>query len=290
MANQDDDEKVSFPSRRDAVEEAVEREINRRRRLLLTFIILLLIPVGVGVVFLSYGRSDRSFVTREVRQEFAPLQDRLNTTEKATSDLDGALSAANSKIQLTQEQARLAAQVAAAARRDSATMSNTLKSEIATKANFTDVNLLGNKFSVVREDVQSLDNKVGGVRTELDVTRQDLQMARSELGSLVERNHAEVEQLRRLGERDYIEFAISSGKKVQKVGPTLVALRDINRKRNRFSAVVEVNDKQLELDNRSVDEVIYLHLVGSMRPAELVVTQLSEDKIVGYLSMPKLQN
>jgi len=36
----------------------------------------------------------------------------------------------------------------------------------------------------------------------LDSTREDLKMARSEMGTLIARNHDEIDQLRRLGERD----------------------------------------------------------------------------------------
>ena len=49
-----------------------------------------------------------------------------------------------------------------------------------------------------------------GVKSDLDATRDDLKMARSELGTLIARNHDEVDQLRRLGERDYVEFTISA--------------------------------------------------------------------------------
>jgi len=285
MESQDDGRSVV--SGDSAVEEAVEREITRRRRLLYTFTILLLVPIGVGIVFLRYGRSDRKLVAREVQQEVAPLQDLLNSTQKATSDLDGQLSAANAKIGVTQDQAKRASEVAAAALRDSATMSSTLKGELAAKANYTDVNVLGNTVIGVREDIQSLDSKVGGVLTDLDATRNNLQMARNELGTLIAGNHSEVEQLRRLGERDYIEFTVPINKNGQKVGFAVMAVREINRKRNRYSAMVEINDKQLEFENRSIDEVIYLHLSGSLQPAELVVTQLTQDKVLGYLSVPK---
>jgi len=285
MESQDDGRSVV--SGDSAVEEAVEREITRRRQLLYTFTILLLVPIGVGIVFLRYGRSDRKLVAREVQQEVAPLQDLLNSTQKATSDLDGQLSAANAKIGVTQDQAKRASEVAAAALRDSATMSSTLKGELAAKANYTDVNVLGNTVIGVREDIQSLDSKVGGVLTDLDATRNNLQMARNELGTLIAGNHSEVEQLRRLGERDYIEFTVPINKNGQKVGFAVMAVREINRKRNRYSAMVEINDKQLEFENRSIDEVIYLHLSGSLQPAELVVTQLTQDKVLGYLSVPK---
>jgi hypothetical protein len=79
------------------------------------------------------------------------------------------------------------------------------------------------------------DGKVDGVRTDLSGTQNDLKMARSELGTLIARNHEDVEQLRRLGERDYIEFTIDSKNKPQKVGSFVVELRGTNVTKKRYS-------------------------------------------------------
>ena len=56
------------------------------------------------------------------------------------------------------------------------------------------------------DDVNKLGTDVNGVKTDLDTTKNNLQMARGEFGTLIARNHDEVEELRRLGERDYYEF------------------------------------------------------------------------------------
>ena len=90
-------------------------------------------------------------------------------------------------------------------------MDRTAKTELATKAS--------------TDDVKGVDGKVDGVRTDLTGTQSDLKMARSELGTLIARNHEDVDQLRRLGERDYIEFTIDAKNKPQKVGSFVVELR-----------------------------------------------------------------
>src|SRR6267378_1591084 len=74
------------------------------------------------------------------------------------------------------------------------------------------------------DDVKTVDTKVVGVKTDLDATREDLKMARSEMGTLIARNHDEIDQLRRLGERDYVEFTIVGRNKPQKVGNVTVEL------------------------------------------------------------------
>src|SRR5262249_56927496 len=53
------------------------------------------------------------------------------------------------------------------------------------------------------DDVTKLGGDVTGVKTDLDATKNNLQMARSEMGTLIARNHDEIDQLRRMGQRDY---------------------------------------------------------------------------------------
>jgi len=49
------------------------------------------------------------------------------------------------------------------------------------------------------DDVNKLNTDVTGVKTDLDATKNNLQMARSEMGTLIARNHDEIDQLRRMG-------------------------------------------------------------------------------------------
>jgi hypothetical protein len=44
---------------------------------------------------------------------------------------------------------------------------------------------------------------------------------------------------------------------------------------------------RLEKKNKAVNEPIYFYAGGSRQPLELVVNQVSDKKIVGYLSAPK---
>jgi len=48
-----------------------------------------------------------------------------------------------------------------------------------------------------------------------------------------------------------------------------------------------VDDTRLEKKNRAINEPIYFYSNGSRQPMELVVNQVSDKKISGYLSAPK---
>ncbi len=114
------------------------------------------------------------------------------------AQLEGELSVVTDKMKLTEGELSKARSQAKKIKEDDAKelaeMQNQTNAQLATKASVDDVNKIG--------------TDVNGVKTDLDTTKNKLQMARGEFGTLIARNHDEVEELRRLGERDYDEFTI----------------------------------------------------------------------------------
>ncbi len=144
----------------------------------------------------------------------------------------------------------------------------------------------------------AVTGQVGVVRTDLDNTKTDLndtknnlQMAKSELGTLIAKNHDEVDELRKLGERDYTEFTIDGKGKEQKVGSVTITLRGVDPKRNKFDVTVVADDKRADKKNRNVNEPIFLYAQGTRRaPMEIVVNSVDKNKISGYVSVPKVNS
>jgi chromosome segregation ATPase len=212
-----------------------------------------------------------------VQQDMASLKDRLAQDEKANTDLQGDLKVVTGKLKITQGQLKKAREEAAKLN-DTTTqkltaLDTSVHSELATKA--------------TTDDVKSVDTKVVGVKTDLDATREDLKMARSEMGTLIARNHDEIDQLRRLGERDYVEFTIDGKNKPQKIGNVTVVLKGVNEKRNQFSASLTIEDKQFEKKNRAMNEPIFFYTSGTHIPEEIVVNKVGKNTISGYVSIPK---
>jgi chromosome segregation ATPase len=214
---------------------------------------------------------------QSIQQDMSSLKDRLAQDEKANTDLQGDLKVVTGKLKITQGQLRKAREEAAklndATVEKVAALDTSVHSELATKA--------------TNDDVKTVDTKVVGVKTDLDATREDLKMARSEMGTLIARNHDEIDQLRRLGERDYIEFTIVGKNKPQKVGNVTVELKGLNEKRNQFSAALTIEDKQFEKKNRAMNEPIFFYTSGTHIPEEIVVNKVGKNTISGYVSIPK---
>ena len=213
---------------------------------------------------------------QSMQQDVSSLKDRLLADEKANSDLQGDLTVVTKKLKITQGQLKTARAEAAK-----------LNDETTQKLSALDTSVHGELASKASsDDLKNVDTKVGGVRTDLDSTREDLKMARSEMGTLIARNHDEIDQLRRLGERDYVEFTIAD-KKPQKVGNITVELRGVNPKRNQYSVVMVVEDKRFEKKNRAVNEPVFFYTTGTHLPEEIVVNKVGKNQISGYVSIPK---
>ena len=221
--------------------------------------------------------SQVSTLKQGVDQDMTSLKDRVVQDEKTNADLQGDLKVVTDKLKITQGQLKKARLEAAKAVEDTTTklsaLDTSVHTELATKA--------------ANDDLKNVDTKVGGVRTDLDTTREDLKMARSEIGTLIARNHDEIDQLRRLGERDYVEFTIAGKNKPQKVGNLTVELKGINEKRSQFSVAMTAEDRRIEKKNRNMNEPIFFYLSGTKIPEELVINKLGKDTVSGYVSIPK---
>ncbi len=212
-----------------------------------------------------------------VQQDMSSMKDRLAQDEKSNTDLQGDLKVVTDKLKITQGQLKKA-RAEAVKLNDETTekvtaLDTSVHSELATKA--------------TSDDVKTVDTKVVGVKTDLDATREDLKMARSEMGTLIARNHDEIDQLRRLGERDYVEFTLVGRNKPQKVGNVTVELKGVNEKHNQFNAAVTIEDKLFQKKNRAMNEPIFFYLSGTHIPEELVVNKIGKNTISGYVSIPK---
>src|SRR5256884_1909212 len=212
-----------------------------------------------------------------IQQDMSSLKDRLAQDEKASTDLQGDLKVVTGKLKITQGQLKKAREEAAklndATTEKLTALDTSVHSELATKA--------------TSDDVKTVDTKVVGVKTDLDATREDLKMARSEMGTLIARNHDEIDQLRRLGERDYVEFNITGKNKPQKVGNLTVELKGVNEKRGQYSVAMTAEDRRLEKKNRAMNEPVFFYLSGTKIPEELVINKIGKDTISGYVSIPK---
>jgi membrane-associated HD superfamily phosphohydrolase len=236
-----------------------------------------LVSLGIGWSALSHANNVQQATQTSVKQVNDALAQKLAREDEINQQLQSDLKVVTDKLNVTQSDLIKARkqnkQTAVSVDKKLAGLQESVNTQLAAKAN--------------AEDINRLNTDVTGVKGDLDATKNSLQMARSEMGTLIARNHDEIDQLRRMGTRDYYEFTVTRKAGAQKVGSVQVELKSANPKKNQFTINVLADDKTFEKKNRSVNEPIFFYTGGSHAAMELVVNKVTKSTASGYLSVPK---
>jgi len=236
-----------------------------------------LLSLGIGWSALNQAKSIEQTTQASVKANNDALAQRLAKEDEINQQLQSDVKVVTDKLNVTH-----ADLVAARNQNKNATfavdkkvdnLATSVKAELATKASSDDIN--------------KLNGDVTGVKTDLDATKNSIQMARSEMGTLIARNHDEIDQLRHMGQRDYFEFTVQRKGGATKVGSIQIELKDTNTKKNRYTINVFADDNSFEKKDRSVNEPIFFYTGGSRTALELVVNKVTKTTATGYLSTPK---
>ena len=234
--------------------------------------------VGVGMAWNAGGHArdaEQALAaqSKTLQQSQDSLTQRMGQAERTNAELQAEVNLEGDKLKLTEGQLATARNQVKQSRADYTKKLNDVQSTLATKAS--------------ADDVKALGTDVNGVKTDLDSTKGNIEQLRGEHGELIARNHEELEQLKRMGERDYYEFTLTSKGQKEHVGQTLIEFRGASAKKHQYTIRMYVDDMQLDKKNKAINEPIYFYAGGSRQPMELVVNQVSDKKISGYLSAPK---
>ncbi len=240
-----------------------------------------LLGLGVGWSALSQSKSVEQSQTT-LKQQNDALSQRLAKSEDVNQQLQSDLSVVTDKLNVTQDDLQKARQqnkasVAAYNKKLSGLESN-VSSQLATKASTDDVNKLG--------------GDVSGVKSDLEDTKAKLERTNGDMGvmsGLIARNHDDLEELRRKGDRNYYEFTLSRSKKPQRVGPVQIALNKTDAKKSKYTMTVLADDKSIEKKDKTAGEPVQIYVKGTAHyaPYEIVVFDVSKNQVTGYLATPK---
>jgi hypothetical protein len=213
------------------------------------------------------------------------VQAELDKTNARIAELKGQLDVTSQKLGLTQDELARARGLAQSIKKDQQQSDEQLRQQIgAVQADTT------TKFGQVTTELSGTKSDVAATKADLETTKSKLQSTVGDLGvqsGLIARNHDEVEELKRLGERDIFEFSLKKEKIPQHVGPIQVILRKTDTKRYKYTVDVVADDKNIEKKDKTVGEPIQFYVRGARAPYEIVVFDLGKDEAKGYLSTPK---
>jgi len=277
-----------------AIDELNEKRTNPGERstptgMIVVFIVLALLAVGefytlskvnsMGGTVATEAAKTRTDLNAKVDDQVAALE---RSNAQVLEGIKAEIDTSTKRVGMTQSALRRAnasVKKLSKLQADQQQEAEQLKGEIAQKADAQQVGALTQDVSLTKEDL-------GTTKTKVDTLSKDLGMARSELGTLIARNHNDIETLRKLGERDYFEFTATKNKEEKVAGVGLI-LKKADIKRHRFNMALLADDMVIRKDNRTVDEPVSFSVGGSKRFYELVINKVDKDKVSGYVSTPK---
>jgi len=234
--------------------------------------------IGLGLGWTGYSQTKSlEQTTIASKQANEALSQRLAKEDEVNQQLQSELKVIAGKLNVTEGELvtsrKQTKSATSAVDKKVDTLATSMKAELATKAS--------------ADDLTKLNTDVTGVKGDLDSTKNSIQMARSEMGTLIARNHDEIDQLRRTGQRDYFEFTVQRKGGATKVGGIQLVLKDTNPRKNQYTMNVLADDNSFEKKNRSVNEPIFFYTGESRAALELVVNKVTKSSASGYLSVPK---
>jgi len=202
---------------------------------------------------------------QQTAQQLEAVQTELNKSAKRLGSQGGELKKARTMVTELQDQQKK--------------QSEEFQTQLSQKADAQQVGALTQDVSLTKTDLDTTKKHVTSIAS-------DLGMARSELGTLIARDHDDIEYLRKMGERDYFEFTLD------KNHPTRVANVGLNLKKTnlthyRFTLALTVDDREVEKKDRTINEPVIFYVNGSKKAYELVVNKEEANQVKGYISTPK---
>jgi septal ring factor EnvC (AmiA/AmiB activator) len=210
----------------------------------------------------------------------------LEQANTRLADLKGHLEVTEQKIGMTRAEVAQANSRAEAIRKDQISSDKKLTDQLGAVQKESE-----EKIGAVATDVTGAKKDIESTKSDLEATKSKLERASGDMGvmsGLIARNHDDLEDLKRRGERNYYEFTLKKAKSPQRVGPIQLNVNKTDQKKSKYTMTVFVDDRQIEKKDRTAGEPVQFY-VGSSRsaPYEIVVFQVGKDQLTGYLSTPK---
>jgi septal ring factor EnvC (AmiA/AmiB activator) len=249
------------------------------------------IALAVLAVALAGGMYMQYSYTKTVKDDLASLIARI---EEANNLQDKGLEQLHSRLkEADTRQSDLQGELAEAKNKLGATASDLAKTRQTAAELAQDQQATKGSLANVATDVTGVKSEVKSTQADLNATKAELKRVVGDLGvqsDLIARTGSDLADLRARGERDYIEFDITRKAKRQKVGMVQLELKKTDDKRQKYTLALTADDKTVEKKDKNPFEPVQFYLQGQRQATEIVVQKVLKDRIVGYISTPKVKD
>jgi hypothetical protein len=255
---------------------------SRRNEILLYVLIGVVVIYAIVSLYLIYGMRTRLAAMEKKQQTLEVAQvalgDRIHET---SSQFKEALSSevGMTKQELDRRAAELDREQKAAAAKLAAAQSRQ-----------------GKQIAAVSGEVSGVKTDVGAAKTDIQKTQSDLAATNAKLertigdlgvqSGLIAHTAAELEALKRKGDRNYYDFTLSKGVRTP-VSTISLQLKKVDPKKSKFTLNVMADDRTIEKKDRTIGEPLQFYTGRDRMLYEVVIFTAGKNTITGYLATPK---
>jgi len=268
-------------------EESYRYESTGTPRWIAALFVVLFVAVG-ALGYLGYSGISRLEQNLGKEQEQNKvLTAQLEQANSRLADLKGHIEVTEQKVGMTVSELAQAKSRAEAIRKEQVSSDQKLTAQLSQvkKESQEQIGAVATEVGGAKKDIEA-------TKTDLEATKGKLERATGDMGvmsGLIARNHDDLEELRRRGDRNYYEFTLAKSKNGQKVGPIQLTLNRTDPKKSKYTMTVLVDDRTIEKKDKTAGEPVqfYVKGVSRMAPYEIVVFDVNKNQATGYLSTPK---
>jgi predicted nucleic acid-binding Zn-ribbon protein len=254
----------------------------------ISIVLGILVAALAGLAYAGYSSQTRleQGISKALDQNKI-LSAQLDQANNRVAELKGQMDVTSQKIGMTQAELADARSRAESIRKQQAASDAKLTQEIAENQKTSEA-----KIGAVATDLGGAKKDIETTRSDLEATKSKLERATGDMGvmsGLIARNHDDLEELKRRGDRNYYEFTVQKAKTPQHVGPVAIALNKTDQKKSKYTMTVMADDKSIEKKDKTAGEPVQFYVKGAARmsPYEIVVFDVGKNQITGYLATPK---
>lgn len=219
---------------------------------------------GFGYAWMEHRSAQDMAASRdELRSSLSQTRSQLDALATKLNDINAAQAAAQSAPSSSE-----GASAATPGQQGAVSKHKTTKRHVA-RAEDPRLRKLQAELDAQQKAIADHQKQIQETQDNLTKTRADLEdslkSSHDELSGGIAKNHEELVELRKKGERNYYEFDLNRSKRFKSVGPLGIALRKSNSKHQFVDLEMVVNDSQLAKKHVNLYEPVLFYPEGFPR-------------------------
>ncbi len=251
------------------------------------WISILLVLMMAGIVVLGIaGYTAQTKISQDLadqQKQNKILTAQLDQANSRIADLKSKMEITTQRVGLTQSELAQAKSRAESIRKEQQTADDKLTAQL--KESDEKIGAVASEVGNAKKDIEATKGDLEATKGKLERSLGDMNV----MSGLIARNHDDLDDLRRRGDRNYYEFTLQKSKNAQRVGPVQMSLNKTDPKKAKYTLTVVADDRTIEKKDKTSGEPVQFYVKGSARmaPYEIVVFEVGKNQITGYLATPK---